>query len=135
MFFDLNFKEAIDILINNIGWVQCEKFDCREYLSFDKEKNIFVINIVNDNIIEGEKIFDFCCDKTKDAYGSINSIPNEIKQQKYRFIPVFSTDSIKGIGVYSKGFNRNCYIAYRNMLSRNNILDLYSYIISMNKLR
>ena len=116
MVFDLTFDEAMDILKNKIGWVQGENFDKHEYLALDKVRDIFIKNVVDDRQIRC--VFDFYGNQTREAWGGINSMPEEMKTQKYRFILVLNRDSVKGVGTNAKGDDRDCYLCYRAI--RNN---------------
>jgi len=113
MVFDLTFDEAMDILTNKMGWVQGENFDEHEYLALDRTREIFIKNVVDDSQIGC--VFDFYGDQTRAAWDGMNSMPDEMKTQKYRFILVLNRDSVKGVGGYTKGNNRDCYLRYRTM--------------------
>lgn len=113
MVFDLSFEEAIDILKNKIGWVQGENFDEHEYLALDQIRDIFIKNVVDDSQIGC--VFDFYGDQTRDCYLSIRSIPEEMKNQKYRLILVLNRDSVKGVGGCAEGNDRACYLRYKAM--------------------
>lgn len=106
MVFDLTFDEAMDILKNKIGWVQGENFDECEYLTLDRVKNVFTKNVVNDKL---------CGDQTREIWTDIKFMQDEMKTQKYRFILVLNGDSVKGVGVYQKGNDRNSYLQYKAM--------------------
>lgn len=111
MVFDLTFEEAMDILENKIGWVQGENFDEHEYLSIDRSRNIFIKNVVDDREIG--LVFDSYGDQTREIWTDIKFMQEEIKNQKYRFILVLNRDSVKGIGAYSRGNDRNSYLTYK----------------------
>ncbi len=113
MVFDLTFEEALDVLENKIGWVQGENFDEHEYLALDRTRNIFIKNVVDDSQIGC--VFDFYGDQTREAWGGINSMPDEMKTQKYRFILVLNRDSVKGVGAYQDGNDRNSYLWHKTM--------------------
>lgn len=113
MVYDLTFEEAVDVLQSKIGWVQGENFNKDEYLSIDRSKNVFIKN-VTDNKHFG-RVWDRCCDQTREIYTDIKFMPEEMRKQKYRFILVLNPDSIKGIGVYSKGNSRDSYLMYKRM--------------------
>ena len=105
--FDLSFEEAIDILTNRIGWVQGENFDQHEYLAMDRRKGVYIKNIVNDNQIGC--VFDSLGDQTREVWTEIESIPDEMKVQKYRVILVLNRDSVKGVGGYTNGYGREAF--------------------------
>lgn len=111
MNFDLSFEEAMDILTNRIGWVQGENFDQHEYLALDKLKSVYIKNIVDDKQIGC--VFDSLGDQTREVWTEIKSMPDEMKAQKYRFILVLNKDSVKGVGGYTKGNDREAYLSYK----------------------
>lgn len=113
MVFDLTFEEAMDVLKNRIGWVQGENFDEHEYLALDKVRNVFIKNVVGDKYIGC--VFDFLGDQTREIWTDIKFMQDEIKNQKYRFILVLNRDSVKGIGVYQNGDDRNSYLWHKAM--------------------
>lgn len=114
MVFDLTFEEAMDILKNKIGWVQGENFDEHEYLAIDRLRNIIIKNIVDDK--QFGCVWDtYNCDQTREIWTDIKFMQEEIKKQKYRFILVLNRDSVKGVGVYQKGNDRNSYLQYKAM--------------------
>lgn len=107
MVFDLTFEEAMDVLKNKIGWVQGENFDEHEYLAIDRSRNIFIKNVVDDKY--NGCVWDFYGDQTREIWTDIKFMQEEIKKQKYRFILVLNRDSVKGVGVYQNGDDRNSY--------------------------
>ena len=111
MVFDLTFEEAIDILENKIGWVQGENFDEHEYLSLDRTRNLIIKNVVDDSQLGC--VWDCYGKQTREAWSDKKFIQNEIKNQKYRFILVLNRDSVKGVGAYSRGNDRNSYLTYK----------------------
>lgn len=118
MVFDLTFEEAMDILINRIGWVQGEKFDKHEYLTVDRKSGHLIKNVVDDGQIGC--IHDYWGDQTREAWTDARAIQDEIKTQKYRFILVLNRDSVKGVGAYQGGNDRNSYLWYKRMKKQNN---------------
>lgn len=118
MVFDLTFEEAMDILINRIGWVQGEKFDEHEYLTIDRKSNHLIKNVVDDREIG--YVHDYWGDQTREAWTDARAIQDEIKTQKYRFILVLNRDSVKGVGAYQGGNGRNSYLWYKRMKKQNN---------------
>ncbi len=112
MVFDLTFEEAMDVLKNRIGWVQGENFDEHEYLTLDRVRNDIIKNVVGDN---HRLIWDSYCDQTREIWTDIKFMQDEMKTQKYRFILVLNEDSVKGVGVYQKGNDRNSYLQYKTM--------------------
>lgn len=113
MVYDLTFEEGMDVLRSRLGWVQGENFDEHEYLAIDRKRDIFIKNVVDDSQIGC--VFDFYGDQTREAWVNINSMPEEMKTQKYRFILVLNRDSVKGVGVYSKGNSRDSYLRYKRL--------------------
>lgn len=113
MVFDLTFEEAIDVLKNKVGWVQGENFDEHEYLSLDKVQNVFIKNVVDDSQIGC--VFDFYGDRSVEAWRDINSMSEEMKTQKYRFILVLNRDSVKGCGTYRNGYDKDCYLSHKRL--------------------
>lgn len=113
MVYDLTFEEAIDVLKNRVGWVQGENFDEHEYLALDKMRNIFIKNVVDDKYTGC--VFDFLGDQTKEYYISIDSIPEDMRSQKYRFILILNRDSVKGCGTYQEGYDRDCYLTHKRL--------------------
>lgn len=113
MVYDLTFEEAMDVLKSRLGWVQGEKFDEHEYLAIDRRRDIFIKNVVDDSQIGC--VFDFFGDQTREAWVNIESMSEEMKTQKYRFILVLNGDSVKGVGVYSKGNSRDSYLQYKSV--------------------
>lgn len=113
MVYDLTFEEAMDVLKSRLGWVQGEKFDEHEYLAIDRRRDIFIKNVVNDSQIGC--VFDFFGDQTREAWVNIDSMSEEMKTQKYRFILVLNRDSVKGVGVYGKGNGRDSYLQYKSL--------------------
>lgn len=118
MVFDLTFEEAMDVLKNKIGWVQGENFDEHEYLAIDRSRNIFIRNVVDDRQIGF--VFDFYGDQTREIWTDIKFMQDEMKNQKYRFILVLNRDSVKGVGAYSRGNDRNSYLQYKAMKENRN---------------
>lgn len=110
MVFDLTFEEAMDILENKIGWVQGENFDKHEYLSLDRRRNLIIKNEVGD---KHRLVWDQCGEQTIEMWTDKKFIRDEIKNQKYRFILVLNEDSVKGVGAYSRGNDRNSYLTYK----------------------
>jgi len=106
MVFDLTFDEAMDILKNEIGWVQGENFDENEYLTIDRVKNVLIKNVADDRR---------CGYQTKEIWTDKKFIQDEMKTQKYRFILVLNENSVRGVGVYQKGNDRNSYLQYKAM--------------------
>lgn len=114
MVYDLTFEEAMDILKNRIGWVQGEIFDEHEYLAIDRRTGYLIKNVVDDRQIGC--VFDFWCDQTREVWINTDlDIQKEYKIQKYRFILVLNRDSVKGVGVYSKGNDKSSYLWYKSM--------------------
>lgn len=113
MVFDLTFEEAMDILINRIGWVQGEKFDEHEYLTIDKRSDHLIKNVVDDG--QTGCVHDYWGDQTREVWTDARAIQDEIKTQKYRFILVLNRDSVKGVGAYQGGNDRNSYLWYKRV--------------------
>jgi len=118
MVFDLTFDEAMDILKNEIGWIQGEDFDEHEYLAIDRVRNVLIKNVVDDRHFGC--VFDFCGDQTREIWTDKKFIQDEMKTQKYRFILVLNRDSVKGVGVYQNGNDRNSYLQYKKMKESEN---------------
>lgn len=110
MVFDLTFEEAMDILENKIGWVQGENFDEHEYLSLDRRRNLIIKNVVDG---QHRLIWDQYGEQTREMWTDKKFIQDEMKNQKYRFILVLNEDSVKGVGVYNRGNDRNSYLTYK----------------------
>ena len=113
MVYDLTFEEAMDVLKNRVGWVQGENFNEYEYLALDRLRGIFIKNVVDDSQIGC--VFDFYGDQTREAWGGLNSMPEEMKTQKYRFILVLNRDSVKGCGTYQNGYDKDCYLIHKRL--------------------
>lgn len=114
MVYDLIFEEAMDILKNKIGWVQGERFDEHEYLAIDRRSGYLIKNVVDDR--QFGCVFDFWGDQTKEVWTNTDlDIPEEYKTQKYRFILILNRDSVKGVGIYSKGNSKNDYLWHKSM--------------------
>lgn len=123
MTYDLTFDEAIDVLQSKIGWVQGENFDKNEYLAIDRVRNVFIKNVVD------EKYFDcFGNTTTKQIWTDISQMKQDMRSQKYRFILVLNRDSVKGVGYYSKGNDRNSYLWHKRMNTRKSIDEKSSYL-------
>ena len=63
-------------------------------------------------------VFDFYGNQTKEVWTDINSMQEKMKTQKYRFILVLNRDSVKGVGVYANGNDRDCYLRYKVLNGR-----------------
>lgn len=113
MIFDLNFEEAMDVLKNKIGWVQGENFDEHEYLTIDRKSGYLIKNVVDDR--EAGCIHDYWGEQTREIWTNERAIQDEIKEQRYRFILVLNRDSIKGVGAFQNGNDRNSYLWYKEM--------------------
>lgn len=109
MVFDLTFEEAVDILVNRIGWVQGENFNHDEYMALDRTEGIFIRNTVDGFRL----VHDSCGKQTREIWTDVSFMQDEIKNQKYRFILVLNGDSVKGVGAYSRGNDRNSYLTYK----------------------
>lgn len=126
MVFDLTFEEAMDVLKNKIGWVQGENFDEHEYLAIDRSRNVFIKNVVDDRQIGC--VFDFCGNQTREIWTDIKFMRDEMKNQKYRFILVLNRDSVKGVGGYQDGNDRNRYLWYKAIRENRNRKEASSNI-------
>ena len=144
MTYDLTFDEAIDVLQSKIGWVQGENFNKDEYLALDRKRNIFIKNFVNDRQIGC--VWDMYGDQTREVWTNTNYMPDDMKNQKYRFILVLNRDSVKGEGSYSGGNDRNSYLWHKRMNTRktadeqakkevcNNIKDVLKQYVPADKM-
>lgn len=119
MVYDLTFEEAMDVLKSKIGWVQGENFDEHEYLAIDILRNVFIKNVVDDR--QFGCVWDtYNKDQTREIWTDIKFMQDKMKNQKYRFILVLNRDSIKGVGAYQNGNDRNSYLQYKAMKENRN---------------
>lgn len=90
---------------------QGENFENHEYLFLDRKRNIFVKNTVNDKYHTG--IWDSYGEQTREVWTDISYMQDEMKRQKYRFILVLNENSVRGVGIFRNGDDRNSYLRYK----------------------